>query len=426
MGAVRLLLLLLLAVAHPGPACAGPIVGAGTAVAAPLITDALFAYRFASSGAGLQYYGSESQAGLCRIEDAATECAPDDARAPAGIDFAASISILNQSDYDMYPDLQMYPVIATAIVPVYNLKGVQGLVLTRTAVAQIFSGQITTWDDSRITSYNANFSQWGIPPKQRIELVVHQELNDVTLVFKSAMVDFASTFSNFVNVSAQPTWGTLRVTKKQGHEAMLSYVLRTPWAISYAALMHAMEANVPRALIWKGTGMVVEASVKTTTFAVLEMGLDFGNNGDNETHLTADLNYARGVNGWPIASYVYVVLRKATLRAGATCDTVRQNVAFWQWFLTAEVISSIAEAHYLVQPPAVVRDLVVQRLVSDVMCGGALVAQEGQALQVTAAGEASLSHVLQQLAGVYATEDSQLSFGYTSAALNTSDAVAAA
>lgn len=40
-----------------------------------------------------------------------------------------------------------------------------------------------------------------------------------------------------------------------------------------------------------------------------------------------------------------------------------------------------------------------QRLVSDVMCGGALVAQEGQALQVTAAGEASLSHGQARLQG---------------------------
>lgn len=56
---------------------------------------------------------------------------------------ASLTTILNQSDYDAYPDLQMYPVLATAIVPVYNLKGVKGLVLTRTALAQIFSGQIT-------------------------------------------------------------------------------------------------------------------------------------------------------------------------------------------------------------------------------------------------------------------------------------------
>lgn len=53
--------------------------------------------------------------------------------------------------------------------------------------------------------------------------------------------------------------------------------------------------------------------------------------------LTADLNNARGLNGWPIATYTYVVLRTSTLRAGATCDNVHDTVAFWQWFLTAGV-----------------------------------------------------------------------------------------
>lgn len=49
---------------------------------------------------------------------------------------------LNQSDYNKYPDIQMYPVLATAIVPVYNLNGPQNLILSTTVLSQIFSGQI--------------------------------------------------------------------------------------------------------------------------------------------------------------------------------------------------------------------------------------------------------------------------------------------
>lgn len=35
---------------------------------------------------------------------------------------------------------------------------------------------------------------------------------------------------------------------------------------------------------------------------------------------------------WPIVSYAYLAVRKATLRPGATCATVAALVAFWVWF----------------------------------------------------------------------------------------------
>eukprot|EP00668_Euglena_longa_P026146 GGOE01032707.1.p1 GENE.GGOE01032707.1~~GGOE01032707.1.p1 ORF type:complete len:1109 (-),score=352.96 GGOE01032707.1:1408-4701(-) len=401
------------------------IVGAGTTLPTPVYTDAQFAYCFVNRDVELQFYASESQAGICRIESAADECDPSDTRAPSNLDFAASTAILNQSDYDKYPDLQMYPVLATAIVPVYNLKGVQSLVLSKTALAQIFSGQITTWDDSRITANNPNFSHWNIPANQKIQVVVRQESSDITMVFKSAMSAFSTSFVNYVDVSPSPTWGNLNFTKVEGYEAVNSYLLLNSWTISYSVLKYAIDANLPRALILKGSNIIVEASLKSTTFAVLEMGLDFGNNGDNESRLTADLNNARGVNAWPIATYTYVVLRKSTLRAGATCDTVRQTVAFWQWFLTADVIQSLAESHYFAQPPKVVRDIVVGRLVSDVTCLGQLVFQAVTS-QVMAMGETSVAGVLQALQEVYATIDPQMALQYTEGTLNTSSAVAAA
>eukprot|EP00667_Euglena_gracilis_P011705 EG_transcript_11966 len=434
----------------------GAIVGAGTALPAQLFADAQFAYRFTSPTVELQYYPSESQAGVCRIESAITECDPSDTRAPNSLDFASSIGALNQSDYDDYPDIQLYPVLATAIVPVYNLKGVQGLILSTTVLSQIFSGQISTWDDSRIKLLNPNFTTWKVPANQSIQLVVLQESNDVTMAFKTALLDFSKTFSNYVEMSARPSWGNLtNPTMVRGAESLLSYVLQTPWTISYATLKHAVAANATQVTMSKSGSVTVQASLDSTTFAVLETGSNFGNrksgsgsgsgsynngngnggssnyNNYNKTQavpsrLYADLSNAKGDNAWPIVAYVFVVLRKSTLRSGGTCDTVRNVVAFWYWFLTASVIDNIAQDHYFARPAEVVRNLVVNRLITDVTCNGQLVFQAQQSFPVMAAGQVSVGPVLQQLAAVYTIDLPQVSFGYTSAALNTSDAVAAA
>lgn len=60
--------------------------------------------------------------------------------------------------------------------------------------------------------------------------------------------------------------------------------------------------------------------------------------------LTAELSNAQGVNAWPIVTYMYLFLRKSTLRRGATCAYVKENVAFWQWFLSADVAREVVKA----------------------------------------------------------------------------------
>eukprot|EP00667_Euglena_gracilis_P014498 EG_transcript_15027 len=229
-------------------------------------------------------------------------------------------------------------------------------------------------------------------------------------------------------------------TKIKGSEALLTYVLQTPWTISYAILKHAVAANATQVLISKSGGAIVQASVDSTTFAVLERGSRFGSsaasrysNGQllnvtqwDAARLVADINNARGDNAWPIVAYTYIVLRKSTLRSGATCSDVHETVAFWYWFLTVSVIGSIARDNYFVQPSDAVRTLVVQRLITDVTCNGQPVFQAALSLPMMAAGQASVGQALRQLAAVYTINLPQVSFSYASTVLNTSDAVAAA
>ncbi|KAJ1496211.1 hypothetical protein T484DRAFT_1760089, partial [Baffinella frigidus] len=68
---------------------------------------------------------------------------------PKNVDFAGSDSILKSAQYEAYPDLQMYPAVAGAVVAIYNFPelAVEGLplVLRTSTVAKIFSGAISVW-----------------------------------------------------------------------------------------------------------------------------------------------------------------------------------------------------------------------------------------------------------------------------------------
>ena len=85
-------------------------------------------------------------------------CKATDYKAPPIVDFAGSDSLLKDAEYDAYPDLQMYPTVAGAVVPIYNLPtrdaGDPALVLRPATVSRIFRGNITFWDDPEILELN--------------------------------------------------------------------------------------------------------------------------------------------------------------------------------------------------------------------------------------------------------------------------------
>ena len=82
------------------------------------------------------------------------------------------------------------------------------------------------------------------------------------------------------------------------------------------------------------------AAIKPIAFAMLEKGLQFGNNGDPPDKLTADIMDASGDAAWPISTYSYVIIRNGLqgdrLRAGATCANVQATVEFWNWLVLAK------------------------------------------------------------------------------------------
>ena len=129
----------------------------------------------------------------------------------------------------------------------------------------------------------------------------------------------------------------------------------------------------------ESTSNLVYPDSNSITLAILQKGLQFGNNEDDPTRLTADLMGADDPGAWPIATYSYLILRTGMnsitntavdrLRAGATCDNMRETLDYWSWFLTSPLTKTIMETNSLVQVPAVVRNFVLARMQGDLFCG---------------------------------------------------------
>jgi phosphate transport system substrate-binding protein len=97
------------------------------------------------------------------------------------VDFGASDAAMSDEEMiQVEQGVQLVPMVAGSIVLAYNLEGIGGpLKLTRNVYADIFLGNIRSWDDPLIKEMNPDLKL----PKLGITLVVRQDSSGTTFAF---------------------------------------------------------------------------------------------------------------------------------------------------------------------------------------------------------------------------------------------------
>eukprot|EP00667_Euglena_gracilis_P002265 EG_transcript_2264 len=404
---------------HPGCTSAEPatqLLGGG-APGLPVLTSALFAYRFVEPSLQTVYNGAILSP-LCRLLNSSRECAATDTAQPLNLDWGTMVAIPKAATYKLYPDLQLYPLGAFGTGPIYNLNGITGLILNLQTLAKIWSGRITTWDHPDIQATNLNFTAWSIPANQPIVLVARGDTAGATVVFRNVLAATDPTFS-----ATAPNWGGLvSPILYSSAMALVSYVARNPYAMSYAAVGDAA-GLVPTAKLNR-SGVVVELNDASVQYAILEKGLSFGNNGDDPAHLTGDLSNALNPLAWPAVGWAYFAVRKDTLRPGATCATRTALVNWWVWFWSSSEVAIIGSDNSLITLPEVVQNQVLARFKQDIYCNGRLVWQEAVVPVIAGYGAESASPVFDQFQQAYALVNESVALNYTTLTSDQTDASA--
>ena len=125
------------------------------------------------------------------------------------VDFAGSDSVLQKQDYDVFNDLQMFPSLGGAVVPIYNLPGYPSkspIIFSRITIAKIFSGQIQKWNDPHILIDNPDSKSLLEAYDERIHVVVRTDGSGTSEIFSTSLSLFDSDFNNTVTSSETPKW----------------------------------------------------------------------------------------------------------------------------------------------------------------------------------------------------------------------------
>ena len=213
------------------------------------------------------------------------------------------------------------PTVIGAVVVAYNLEGLADtLQLTGDALADIFMGRITKWNDSRIAAVNPGVTL----PNQDIIVVHRSDGSGTTFVFTDYLAKVSQAWAGGPGRGKEVQWPVGLGGK--GNEGVAGQVKQTPGSIGYVELAYATQNNLAFASIRNQAGQFVRASIESITAAASgameQMGV--------ETDFRVSIADAAGPMSYPISSFTWIILYKTQPNA----DKGRKLVDFLQWAVT--------------------------------------------------------------------------------------------
>lgn len=335
------------------PAGSVQINGAGATFPLPVYTEWIYAYQYVDPSVAINYQGIGSGGGKKGIVDRT-------------IDFAGSDSTLKDDEYTAGGDLQMYPMIAGAVVPIFNLEGYDAaadkpLVLDRETLANIYLGKITKWNDPAILATNPDLA--AKLPDKAITAVHRSDGSGTTEIFTNALSAFSTEWKDSVGAGSSVEWPVDKAGSGiggKGNQGVAASVQNTPNSIGYVELSYAVANKITFAQMVNKAGKSVTADDKSLASAMT----DFANAFTDK--LTATIVDGGGDGTWPIAGYTYLILHTSSMD---DCVKAEKLLNYVKWSLTdSGAASRAASLGYAVLPPAV-QSTVLAKL-GEVTCQG--------------------------------------------------------
>ncbi|MBE9033363.1 phosphate ABC transporter substrate-binding protein PstS [filamentous cyanobacterium LEGE 11480] len=152
----------------------------------------------------------------------------------------------------------LIPTAGGAVVPIFNVPGVNDLKLSRASLAGVFSGRITKWNDPKIQQDNPGVSL----PNAKVRPVVRADGSGTTFIFTNHLSAVDPYFKGRVGISKKPKWSNdpLKSPKNAGVAAT---VQRTKNSIGYVEYSYARTNGLKVASVQSGTGEFVQPSLQS-------------------------------------------------------------------------------------------------------------------------------------------------------------------
>lgn len=231
------------------------------------------------------------------------------------------------------------PMVAGPVALVYNLPGVDNLVLDADTIAKIFDSKITKWNDAAIKKLNP---QAGLPG------------TNIQAFHRSDESGTTKNFTEYLGSAAPKSW-KYEADKKwlakggqsaNGSAGVSAQVKQVTGAISYVEISYADANQLNTVALDTGAAEPVKASVETASKAIAEAKI-VGTGKD----LALEVNYITKAEGaYPISLVTYEIV----CDKGNNPQTLESVKAFLTYTASEDGQKSIADKGYAPIPDEII------------------------------------------------------------------------
>lgn len=240
------------------------------------------------------------------------------------VDFGASDGPMNDDQIKEFKekrgaDILHFPTVLGAAVPTYNIPGVNAeLNFTQDALAGIFLGKVTKWNDPAIASANTGVNL----PGNDIVVVHRSDGSGTTYIWTDYLSKVSEEWKSKVGKNTSVNWPVGLGGK--GNEGVAGLVKQTPNSIGYVELIYAVQNNMPYGKVRNSSGKFVKADLASVTAAAAAAAKNMPDD------FRVSITDAPGATAYPISSFTWLLVPAKISDAGKRDATK----AFLRWMLS--------------------------------------------------------------------------------------------
>src|SRR5580698_9651742 len=218
------------------------------------------------------------------------------------VDFGASDGPMNDDQLKSFQDKHGFPVlhfptVLGAAVPTYNIPGVNTeLNFTPEALAGIFLGKVTKWNDPAIAGPNPGVNL----PANDIYVVHRSDGSGTTYIWTDYLSKVSDEWKSKVGKNTSVNWPTGLGGNK--NEGVAGLVKQTPNAIGYVELIYAIQNKMSYGKVKNSSGQFVKADLSSVTAAAAGAAKDM------PADFRVSITNAPGKTAYPISSFTWLLI----------------------------------------------------------------------------------------------------------------------
>jgi phosphate transport system substrate-binding protein len=265
------------------------ITGAGATFPYPMYSKWFDEYHKKNANLSINYQSIGSGGGIKQVTEGT-------------VDFGASDGPMNDEQLKAYADkhgsgILHFPTVMGAVVPFYNIPGVTAeLNFTPEALAGIYLGKITKWNDPAIAGTNKGISL----PANDIVVVHRAEGSGTTFCWTDYLSKVSDEWKTKVGKGGSVNWPVGLGGK--GSEGVTGTVKNTPNSIGYVELTYAESNKIPYGNVKNAAGVFVKATLGAVSAAAAGAAKDMPDD------FRVSITNAPGKASYPISTFTWLLI----------------------------------------------------------------------------------------------------------------------